>query len=556
MEAKWNDEGEGAASSPAPTGLVGDSLAVAAWTVISRIMGFAKVAGVAAVLGPTYLGNTFQALNSLPNLLSYGLLAGALFPSLLVPALVRHIDARDTRAANRVAGGFLGVAVLVFALAGIVAVLAGPALLQALSFGVNESEVAVAQQRVGWPLLVMLMPQVCLYAVIGTGAAVMNARGQFALPAAAPALESIGIVATLAAYAAFFGTDTALDEVEMPHLMLLGLGTTGAVALHAAVQWLGARRVGITLVPRQGWRDPEVRQVISRAVPSLGYGALVVLQLFGALVVANSLPGGVVAFQLAWNLVILPGSIAARPVASALLPRLARIHVEGDKQHFRDEVVRSLRLALFLTVPAAMAYLALASPLARSVSFGQMAAPTAVALVAATLAALAPGIVGETYSIIATNASYAYHDARSPFASMGLQTFLSLGGMLLALSLEGTVVLVVLGLSLSVASLVASAHLMSSVWSRLPAHGERLIPSLVRTVVASAMMVGPAYLVAVLVPKAISGQWGQPFGMVISSVVGLCVFVGIQRLWNSQELTVLVGGLGQMPRARDRGPTP
>ena len=81
-----------------------DSMTVAAWTIISRVTGVIRFAVIAAVLGPTFFGNTYQFTNSLPNLLYYGLLAGSLFSSLLVPALVRHIDAHDQRASERIAG--------------------------------------------------------------------------------------------------------------------------------------------------------------------------------------------------------------------------------------------------------------------------------------------------------------------------------------------------------------------------------------------------------------------------------------------------------------------
>ena len=81
----------------------GDSITVAAWTIVSRVTGVAKFACIGAVLGPTFFGNTYQFTNSLPNLVYYGFLAGSLFSSLLVPALVRHIDAGDRA---RVASGW------------------------------------------------------------------------------------------------------------------------------------------------------------------------------------------------------------------------------------------------------------------------------------------------------------------------------------------------------------------------------------------------------------------------------------------------------------------
>ena len=87
-----------------PRGAVGDSLVVATWTSISRMTGFGRVAVTAAVLGPTYFGNTYQAANALPNIVYYGLLAGSLMSSLLVPALVVHIDGGRREACERVAG--------------------------------------------------------------------------------------------------------------------------------------------------------------------------------------------------------------------------------------------------------------------------------------------------------------------------------------------------------------------------------------------------------------------------------------------------------------------
>ena len=52
--------------------------------------GFARVSVTAAVLGPTYFGNLFQATAVLPSAF-YGLLMGTLISALLVPPLVRRV---------------------------------------------------------------------------------------------------------------------------------------------------------------------------------------------------------------------------------------------------------------------------------------------------------------------------------------------------------------------------------------------------------------------------------------------------------------------------------
>src|SRR3989442_8997312 len=155
--------------------------------------------------------------------------------------------------------------------------------------------------RVGLLLIVMFIPQIFFYGVVGPATAVMNSRQRFALEAGAPAVEALAIMAVLAAVVLLYGTRTSLTNVPPGEIVLLGLGTTGAVALHAATQWWGARRAGVVLRPRPGWRDPEVRVLIRRALPSIAQAGLGPFQVFTLLMGANRLPGGVIAFQIASN---------------------------------------------------------------------------------------------------------------------------------------------------------------------------------------------------------------------------------------------------------------
>jgi putative peptidoglycan lipid II flippase len=521
-----------------------NSMSVAFWVLVSRVTGFARIATIAAVLGPTYLGNTFQAINQLPNLIIYDLLMGSLFVSLLVPSLVRHVDARDPRGVERVAGAFLGMVTLAFLAVAIVGIVAGPLLLRLFALGVRDPSAALAQQRVGWLLLVVLMPQVLLYGVATTAIAVMNAHGRFVLASAAPALENLGVIATMVVYGALFRTGTSVERVTVGQVLVLGVGATAAVALHAAAQWWGARRLGVRLLPRAGWRDTEVRQLVGRAVPSLGYAGVRSLRLFAVLVVANSVPGGVIAFQLALNFLALPLAVGARPVGVALLPELARLHVERRLHQLRHEVVRAMALAHFLIVPAAVAYLVLAGQLAHAVSFGEMAAASGVALTTAALVGLAPSVVGDARFDVALQASYARHDARSPFYSQALCTAIAVAGMLVVFTLPpGALVLLGLGLAVSVSSLVAGWHLSHRLMRRLPEGRERATPGVLRAFAGAALMAGPVYLATRVVPTSSGGHLSSLAGLLAAGLVGIAVYAAVQLLWRSPELRTLLGAV-------------
>jgi len=522
-----------------------DSMTVAAWTIVSRVTGVIRFAVIGAVLGPTFFGNTYQFTNSLPNLVYYGLLAGSLFSSLLVPALVRHVDARDREASERVAGGFLGITLVLLLVIAPLAIIVGPLVFRfaALAGGPQVAE-AAAQTRVGLLLIVMFIPQIFFYGVVGTATAVMNSRRRFALAAGAPAVENLGTMAVLGAAALIYGTGTSLTQVPPGEILLLGLGSTGAVALHAATQWWGARRAGVVLTPRPGWRDPEVLVVIRRALPSLAQAGLASLQVLTLLMVANRVPGGVIAFQIGLNFYYLAIAVGATPVALSVLPRLARMHLEGDTTAFRDTLVRGLALGFLVTIPAAVGYLVLATPLARAVSFGRMGSAAGVTMVAASVAALSLAVVGQTAFMILTYACYARKDTRTPLRSMLVQAIICLGLASTALLVQGPTMLLVLGLALSVSVAAAALHLTAHVWRSLSRAGtQRLIPSLARFVAGAAIMAGPAWLVADAVPRWLGGSLGPRVGIAAAVLVGGSVFLALQAWWRTPALGWLASGL-------------
>ncbi len=523
--------------------LARNSLSVAQWTLVSRLSGFARVVVVAAALGPTYLGNTFQATNTMPALV-FELLTGTLVAGTLVPALVRHVDSGDAKEAERVAGGLLGTALAGFGVIVVLGIAGAPLLFSLLSATVDDPATAEAQRDTGIVLLALLMPQVVFYAVAAIAGAVMNAHGRFALAAAAPALENVGVILTMVVFVVSFGAGGDVESVGTAELVVLGVGTTAAVALHAAAQWWGARRVGVVLLPRRGWRDPELRELLRAGKPSLGYAALNAVRFFALIVAANSIAGGVVAFSLALNFYFLPTALAARPVSLALLPRLARLYQSGRLERFRDEFVHGLGLIAFLVIPAATAYLVLAEPLARAASFGELANSDAVALVAASLASLAVGVLGEAAFVMGTNAAYALDDPVSPFRAMVLRTVVTLAGVPVALSVDsGPGVLVALGLAVSLGNAAGVLDLVWRILRRLPPSSERLAPAVLRALAASALMAGPAYVAAAAISDGSIGGVAAVATMLVAAVVGAVAFLAAQRAWRSPELGFFTGAL-------------
>jgi putative peptidoglycan lipid II flippase len=546
----------GGSDLTAPEGAVSDSLSVAVWTLVSRITGVLRGITIAAVLGATYFANTFQFTNSLPNLVFYGLLAGSMFSSLLVPALVGHIDSGNRSAEARTAGGLLGMAMLGMLAIVPAAAIATPWLLRLGSAGAADSAAASSQVHVGAVLVLLLLPQVPLYAIVGTATAVMNAHRRFALPAAAPAIENLGTIAVLGVVAVLYTQVATEQSVPLSLILLLGLGTTGAVMLHASVQWWGARRVGIVLLPNAGWHDPQVRATIRRALPALAQAALAALLLGALSLAADRVPGGVVAFQLAANFYFLPIALAASPVALSLVPRLSRMTAPGQAAMFRDTYVRGLAFACFFAVPAAAAYLVLSGAIAGGIGFGAFGAADGRGLISAALGGLAPAIVGETLFLVTTYACYARKDTRNPLRGMIIQAIVCTAGIAAVVHLHGTALLTGLGLSFSAGSLAAAWYLVRKLRQELPRGGEQgLRVSIEQTAISSAIMILPAWAAAEFLARHLTGAPGRLATMLLVSLGGAGIYFAAQAVLGNQQVRWLTEAVQQRWR-RLRGKPP
>jgi peptidoglycan biosynthesis protein MviN/MurJ (putative lipid II flippase) len=527
----------------APESAISDSMSVAFWTAVSRLTGVLRGITIAAVLGATYFANTYQFTNSLPNLIFYGLLAGSMFASLLIPALVHHIDAGDRQATARIAGGLLGVAVLgMLALVPIAAVTT-PWLLHLGSADVANAAAAHSQAHEGAVLILLFLPQVPLYAIVTTAVAVMNAHRRFALAAAAPALENLGTITVLGVAALLYSRTVTTHDVPFSLLILLGAGTTGAVLLHASAQWWGARRVGVVLVPSAGWRDPDVRATIRRALPAAAQAALVAVQVGTLMLVADRVAGGVVAVQLGINFYSLPVALGATPVAISLVPRLSRMTAPAQVGLFRDTWVRGLVFASFLVVPAATAYVVIARPLAGAIGFGAFAAGGGRALIAAALAGLGLAVVGETLFAVTSYAYYARKDTSRPLRGMVIQTVVCAVGIATVAHLRGAALLTGLGLAYSAGTIAAAGYLVHRMRRALPRGGEPTLRPLLRTAACSAIMAVPVWAAARYLAGSVRTAAGHAAVMIVICLAGAGIYFAAQAAVRAPQMEWLAGAL-------------
>jgi len=380
-------------------------------TAVSRSFGFVRVLVVAAVLGATFLGNTFQASNSMSNVLFELLAAGAL-SAVLVPTFVELLDGGDNAEADRLANALLGLSLVVLGAVTIVGMAGAPLIARVLASGVRDPVIAAHQRSLSTFLLLFFIPQVLLYAFGAIATALLYARRRFAVTAGAPIGNTIVMVASLVVFRAVVGSHPGFD-LSIGAKLLLALAGTGGVIAFVGVLVFSARRSGFSLRPRFVRRDPAVSRLLRVSGWGVLLNAITGALLAAALVLGNGVEGGVVAYQTAFVFFLAPYATLAQPVHTAILPELANEVSRGELDAFARSVRWALDSIASLIVPVSIAMCAFALPMMRVVAFGDIS-HHGVTLFAAALASLAIGLYGYSSFLLLARSYYALGDSRTP----------------------------------------------------------------------------------------------------------------------------------------------
>ncbi|HWC10380.1 MAG TPA: lipid II flippase MurJ, partial [Acidimicrobiales bacterium] len=359
---------------PLRSGLVGAAARITAGNVASRVTGLLRVVAVAGALGTTFLGNTYQTANLVSNIL-FELLAAGLLSSVLVPPFVALLDAGRRDEAERVAGSLLGVALVALGAITLAGILGRSWIMRALTVAVSDAGVRAQEVRLGSFLLVLFLPQVLLYAVGAVATALLHGDRRFTAPAFAPVANNVVVIATMAVFWGMRRDGTAGAaglELSGAERLVLAVGTTAGVAAMTLVAVVAAWRAGLRVRPRWDPGHAGLRDLARSGAWAAGYLALNQALVATTLVLANRVEGGVVAYQIAFTVFLLPFALFAHPTVTAVYPRLAADAAARRWRDFARGLGVSSSALVFLLAPAAALTVALARPALALLRMGQL----------------------------------------------------------------------------------------------------------------------------------------------------------------------------------------
>ena len=419
-------------------------------TALSRVTGFGRVAALAAAFGFTRLTDAYNLANTTPNIL-YELVLGGVLGGTLVTVFARHLRS-DEDGGRAAVSAVVGVAAVALIGLSVLLAVAAPLVIGLYSSG---ARFPADQRAVAISLLRWFSPQVAILGVITLAAALLQARRRFAAPMWAPIAANVAIIAVVLGAAAAYGSGLdAADATRRPGLViLLGLGTTAAYGLQAAILLVRLRGTSVWGGWRWQPRHPAVRTVLRLSAWLVGLTAANQVALWVMLTLAGRRAGGISAFRAAELFFQLPHAVITVSVASAVLPGLAELWAADQRAEFAQRSRWALRSAAMLVVPAAVAVFVLAGPVVSIALERGALSSSSVALTTDVLRMLALGIPGFSAFLLLIRCCFAMADTRAAFWLYVLQNSAAVA---VALSTFGQLGVRSLGLAYAVSYSIAA----------------------------------------------------------------------------------------------------
>ncbi len=385
-------------------------------TVLSRITGLGRLVAVTAALGIVESGrltDTYNLGNTAPNII-YELVLGGILTSVFVPVFVELLQKEGRERAWEVGSAVINISIAVLVAISTLGILVAPWIARFYTSRLDPAE-AARQHEVLTFLLRLFIPQIIFYALTAITAGLLNAHKRFGAPMYTPILNNLAVIAIFVAFRqAYAGTDLSLESISTGQLLLIGLGTTGGVALMAIAQipflrGLGKYRLTFSL------NHPSVRKLARLSVFVIGY---VVANQIGYLVaqwLANRQTGGYSAYVSAFMFFMLPHGLFAVSVITALLPSMSQHAVARNWDDFRERLSTGVRATFLLILPAATGFFVLGDPVVRLLLEHGIATRESTELVAGVLRFFVLGLVPFSLFQLFLRAFYALQDTKTPF---------------------------------------------------------------------------------------------------------------------------------------------
>ncbi len=372
---------------------------IALLTSCSRVLGLVREAAFSYFCGIDPVFSSFRVAFMVPNLARRLFGEGAM-ASAFIPVFTEALEKQGRERARELAGS-------AFTLLG--AILCGLTLL--VEGGILIAHLLHRSDTLS--LTMVMLPYMILICLAGFAGGMLNALNRFALPAAAPMLLNIVLIALLL----IGGITVGLEPRPLVYVVAVGVVLSGLAQF--GLQLLDMRWADCSPTLNLRWRDPDLRRILLLLAPMLvGLSATQLNVLADNLIALYFVPQarGPAVLGYAHMLYHLPLGVFGIALATAIFPQLSARAAQADHGGLARALESGVRVSLFIALPASVGLIMLATPIVALVyqHRGGRFGIEATDHVARTLVCYCLGLWAFSLQPILARAFYALQDARTP----------------------------------------------------------------------------------------------------------------------------------------------
>ena len=513
--------------------LVAASLILTVAALASRLLGWIRLLVIGSQFGASRELDAYFAAFRIPDAIFQLVVAGALSAA-LIPVFSSYRARGQEGEAWKLASSVINLVLIALAGLSLIMAIFAPVFVPIVApgFDAPTTELTIRMTRV------MLISPV----LIGMGAVVsgiLNSYQQFTVPAIAPLLYNIAIIAAAIFLAPIMGVEG------------LAVGVAIGSLAHLAVQLPNLARVGQRYDLTIGLRHPGVRRVAWLMGPrTLGLAAGQINFLVSTVLASGLAAGSLTAYNYAFQLSQIPVGVIGVSIAVALFPTLSQDAALGRIGAIRRQVANAVRVLIFVAAPLTAIMVVLREPLTSVFYqyglFGQSDADRT----ASALLFFALGLVGHIVVHVLTRAFYAMQDTKTPVAWAIIAVAINVPLMAV---LVGPMGVEGLALALSISSVLEVIGLLWFLRRRIESVDEQAIlrtvaRSGVAALAAALLMLGGLTLLEGSLGGILDNALGRLVALLLLSAAGGAIFLLVAAALRSPELDQLRGILERRRR--------
>lgn len=365
----------------------------------SRVLGLVRDRLLAARFVPEELGVYFAAFR-LPNLL-FELLVMGVLTSAFIPVFTKYVMKDKEGVAWRMASTLINISFIVLLLFSLPILIWTRPISQFLAPGFTSAQI----DQMASFTRIMVFSQVIPLMIGNFFTGILQSYNIFFLPAAAPVVYNIGIIASIVGLSSVLGLYAPVVGVGFGALlfMLIQIPPLIMVGYRHRLTWNphhpGVAEVGKLMAPRTlGLAISQIDTTVDLMLATILGSRMVTI------------------FNFAQHLQQLPVGLFGATIAQAAFPSLSVASASENREQFKTSILSAIHQVLFFVLPASALFMVLRIPIVRLVFGSSRFDWEATVLTGITLSTFSISLFAQALVHVLARGFYALYDSKTPVA--------------------------------------------------------------------------------------------------------------------------------------------